>query len=152
MEMEVNNTECIIIGANHHNTLGVIRSLGNKRIISFAIIISDKRKPYVSYSRYIKHNRILVSINELIPFLVDSAKIFKSKPVIISCADYVTAELYAHRDMLFSSYILPIWYGKVCDIMNKNTMSNIAIKCGLNTPNIVNINGMKFDRGGGLFS
>lgn len=47
------STMPIIIGGNHHNTLGVIRSLGYKGFNSLVILVTGEKTPYVSYSKYI---------------------------------------------------------------------------------------------------
>lgn len=46
--------EIIVIGGNHHNTLSVVRSLGFKGLRPILIIISKGKRPYISYSKYIK--------------------------------------------------------------------------------------------------
>ena len=43
----------IVIGINHHNTLGVVRSLGYKGLKSHVIIMCRQKNPYVCYSKYI---------------------------------------------------------------------------------------------------
>ena len=43
--MEQNNI--IVIGGNHHNTLGVIRSLGYKGLRPYVILITNNNKPYI---------------------------------------------------------------------------------------------------------
>ena len=46
--------EIIVIGADHHNTLGVLRSLGEKGINSILLLISENKKSYVAKSKYAK--------------------------------------------------------------------------------------------------
>lgn len=46
------NKEVIVIGGNHHNTLSVLRSLGEKGVLSLLIVVSHDTKPYVGYSKY----------------------------------------------------------------------------------------------------
>lgn len=43
--MEQNNI--IVIGGNHHNTLGVIRLLGYKGLRPYVILITNNNKPYI---------------------------------------------------------------------------------------------------------
>ena len=43
-----------VIGGNHHNTLGVIRSLGYRGIYSNLILVCENKRPYISFSKYIK--------------------------------------------------------------------------------------------------
>ena len=41
----------IVIGGNHHNTLGVLRSLGEKGVFSELILVTSSKYPYVKYSK-----------------------------------------------------------------------------------------------------
>lgn len=65
----------IIIGGNHHNTLGVIRSLGYKGLNSLVILVTGEKTPYVSYSKYITKCVLLNSAKEIVPFLLNYAKV-----------------------------------------------------------------------------
>ena len=47
--------DIVVIGASHHNTLGVIRSLGYKGIMPILLLISPNKKSYVAKSKYIKN-------------------------------------------------------------------------------------------------
>lgn len=71
----------IIIGGNHHNTLGVIRSLGYKGLNSLVILVTGEKTPYVSYSKYITKCVLLNSAKEIVPFLLNYAKVINSKSV-----------------------------------------------------------------------
>lgn len=42
------HADSIIIGGNHHNTLGVIRALGQKGIYSTVVLVTDEQDPYPS--------------------------------------------------------------------------------------------------------
>ena len=45
------NREVVVIGGNHHNTLSILRSLGEKGIKSLLIVLSPyDPKPFVGYS------------------------------------------------------------------------------------------------------
>ena len=45
--------KAIVIGADHHNTLGIIRSLGEKGVIVHAILL-DCTTSFVSKSKYLR--------------------------------------------------------------------------------------------------
>ena len=51
----------IVIGGNHHNTLGVIRSLGRKGVMPYVILTSGDNNSFVLKSKYIKNFSILFS-------------------------------------------------------------------------------------------
>ena len=50
--------EIIVIGGNHHNTLAILRSLGEKGVKSLLIVVSKDPKPYIGYSKYIQEMRL----------------------------------------------------------------------------------------------
>ena len=69
---------------------------------------------------------------------------FKSKPVVFSCADFVTAELDSHKSNLDEYFYLPVGNGNIVQVMNKVTMSKIANNCGILTPNNILLKDVTF--------
>lgn len=134
----------IVIGGNHHNTLGVIRSLGYKGLHSHVIIVSHQKKPYVCYSKYIKNYKVLSSSEEIVDYLL-SIKESYINSVIISCADFVTAVLDAHQNLLKNYYKLPVGKGNILQVMNKDIMASLANECGILTPKNLQIDKVSFD-------
>ena len=126
----------IIIGGNHHNTLGVIRALGYKGIQSLLLLITDETEPYVSYSKYIHKCIILKSKHEIVPWLLDYSKSITEKAIILSCADFVTAELDNSYDLLQEHFYLPTanCQGACNHYMNKDTMAILAQDVDINIP------------------
>ena len=43
----------IVIGGDHHNTLGVIRGLGERGVKSNLILVTPSNMTFVNYSRYV---------------------------------------------------------------------------------------------------
>ena len=128
--------ELIIIGGNHHNTLGVIRALGYKGLKPILLLITDDANPFVGYSKYIDKCEVLKSKHDIVPFLIEYAKNIECKAVIFSCADFVTAELDNSYDLLHEHYYLPTANGQgICNhYMDKNTMAKLAQNVGVNIP------------------
>lgn len=126
----------IIIGGNHHNTLGVIRALGYKGINSLVILVTNEKKPYVSFSKYITKCVLLNSSKEIVSYLLNYAKGIDKKSIIFSCADFVTSELDKFYNELNNHYHLPTANGKdICNhYMNKDVMATLANKVGIFTP------------------
>lgn len=136
----------IVIGGNHHNTLGVIRSLGYKGLSPHVIVITNHKKPYVCYSKYLHSYKILKSPDEIVDYLLD-IKAEHSKPVIISCADFVTAVLDTHHVNLSKYYHLPVGNGNIERVMDKNLMAKIANECDIYTPRCLSVSEISFDNG-----
>lgn len=141
MEMEM---KVIVIGGNHHNTLGVVRSLGYKGLKSHVIIVSRKKNPYVCYSKYIVKYKVVSTAEEIVEYLL-SMKNYYINSVVISCADFVTAVLDAHQSLLSNYYKLPVGGGNIGQVMNKDIMAFFANKCGIITPRNLQIEEVSFD-------
>lgn len=133
VSMKMEQNKVIVIGGNHHNTLGVIRSLGYKGLKSFVIVVTDHKKPYLCYSKYVSQYQVLSSADKIVDFLL-KIKDTNSKAVVISCADFVTAVLDSYWEKLIAYYHLPIGKGNVEKVMDKNIMSKVAYECGITTP------------------
>lgn len=132
----------IVIGSTHHNSLGVIRALGEKgyevEFVNFTI--SSKRNDFVSKSKYITAYHPLNGIDEVFNFLMQRP-ICKDKEIVISCADAVTEHLNIHSDELYHRYIIPgiPKQGMMVELMDKTTMIEMAEKRGIYAPPIWNL-------------
>lgn len=126
----------IVVGGNHHNTLGVIRALGYKGIQSMVLLVTDEKNPYVSYSRYIEECIFVKNKTEIVPFLLDFSKTLSEKAVILLCADFVTSELDNAFESLKDNYYLPTAKVQgVCNhYMDKDTMAELAMNVGIGIP------------------
>ncbi len=126
----------IIIGGNHHNTLGVIRALGYKGIRSLVILVTNEEHPYVAYSKYIDKCVLLKTKEGIVPYLLSQAKSDHGKQVILSCADFVTSELDACLNELNEYYYLPTAKGQgICNhYMDKHCMTELAKEVGIAIP------------------
>lgn len=133
----------IVIGGNHHNTLGVVRSLGYKGMNTHLVVVTNSKKPYICYSKYIRQYKVIETPDEIVNYLL-KIKNKNKKSVIVSCADFVTAQLYIHQEKLSKYYYLPIGKGNILEVMNKDTMGKIANKCGILTPRNVSIENIAF--------
>lgn len=126
----------IVIGGNHHNTLSVLRSLGVKDLNIHLILVCDEKDPYVSHSKYIKDLDICENISDIGLVLNRYADSQLSKAVVIACSDAISSYLDSNYNFLSKYFILPgsKWQGRITEIMNKQIMSEIAVKSGLNIP------------------
>ena len=43
----------LVIGADHHNTLGIVESLGQKGLNSYVLIVGENINSFVLKSRYV---------------------------------------------------------------------------------------------------
>lgn len=127
----------IVIGGSHHNSLGVIRSLGERGYEVEFVNFCPVGKDFVSKSKYVSKYQNLNGIDEVCAYLMHR-DVPNNKAVIISCADAVTEHLNLHYDELSDRYILPgvLNQGKMAELMDKTTMIKMAVKRGINAPTV----------------
>ncbi len=134
MESKTKN-KAIVIGGEHHNTLGVVRSLGEQGIEVYLISISEGYS-YVSKSKYLRKSWITTE-NGIIKILVNEFNDEKYKPIIIPTSDTAVKIIDSNLDRLKDKYILSNaenMKGRIVNLMNKRTMNQIAHDSGLNVP------------------
>ncbi len=127
--------DAIVVGGDHHNTLGVVRSLGRKGIKCHLIIVPCSKSSYVSKSRYVNTSTILRRLDELIPWLLN----YKSseKPVLFCCSDPVASIVDMHASELKEFFYIPEsqkGQGYLSSIMDKKVMAGLANLSGLPVP------------------
>ena len=127
----------IVIGPNHYNTLGVIRSLGEEDVPVNLILVSRKEN-YVSKSKYVdKVWLVNESENEIISVLINYFNNEKYKPIIIPTSDFVMKIIDNNFKLLNDKYILPNINnepGRITKLMNKMEMNHLAMEAGLTVP------------------
>lgn len=130
----------IVIGTTHHNSLGVIRALGERGYgVEFVNFAADGRD-YVSKSKYIKKYQFLKSINQVCGYLRQRPK-SEHKEVIIPCADAVTEHLNLHLDDLSERYLFPgvPQQRRMVELMDKTIMIEMAAERGIYAPPVWNL-------------
>ena len=129
------NKDIIVIGGNHHNTLAILRSLGEKGVKSLLIVVSKDPKPYIGYSKYIQEMRVVKTVDEIASAMYSLHR-SSEKAVVIACADSISSYLDSNRNKLIKDFILPgsEEEGKITRLMNKNSMMQLAIDCGIAVP------------------
>ncbi len=134
--MEEVHNDIIVIGATHHNTLGVLRSLGYKGIKPFLILISSDKKSYVAKSKYIRKVYYLEEEKSIVPFLLDHFKNIEIKPIIIACYDGVESILDENYSLLNPFFLLPgsKSNGRISSFMSKDKMVGLASEVGFLCP------------------
>jgi predicted ATP-grasp superfamily ATP-dependent carboligase len=131
----------IIIGGNHHNTLGVIRAFGERGVTKSSlslIIVGDNVPRYniLSASKYVKKENIryLDKDKEIVPLLMTFVNKNTEKPVVICCSDGSALEIMSHNEDLAQFYYIPSLAVDVADMFDKGKQTIIAKTFGLNVP------------------
>lgn len=131
--------DIIVIGGDHHNTLGVIRSLGEKGLHPITLIVTSGKHPFVGYSKYIKSLHIISCENGIVQYLLNNFKNKDDRSVVICCSDAAASEVDLHAIELKTHFIIPgsDEQGAITRLMNKKWMSELALQCGMNIPRTI---------------
>lgn len=129
-------TKIVIIGGDHHNTLGVIESLGWKNVKSDVIVISSKKWAYVLKSKFVRKGWICNEANEIVSCLLSNCKDINGKIPIIATNDNAASILDDNFELLGDYFYLPNAKpaGTLMQKMDKEFMSGLARSVGLNVP------------------
>ena len=136
-----NHRKVIVIGGNHHNTLGVVRSLGRKGIKPIVIITKSGSEKILA-SKYVGKGYSVEGSEAALALLNDFFLHESLKPVVIACHDNISSLLDLNRDKLKNYFILPgtAVQGRVTKVMNKQRMALLAEKVGMKVPNTLVLN------------
>ena len=126
-----------VVGACHHNTLGVIRGLGFNGINPNVIIVRHNKNPYIGYSKYIERKWIVDNNEEVINVLFEEGRSLRNKAVLIACSDSLSSLVDENSQKLSEYYYIPGASGTLTPIMNKSTMSLLAERIGFTVPKFV---------------
>lgn len=128
----------IVIGGNHHNTLGLIRSLGFKGVYSEVLLYGGGKNPFVGKSKYIQKLKLFRDVSEIADYLVNNSNWSNSDTVIIySCTDLVAAMLAQIATQLPDNYhIMGVAgdYQILLHYMDKTIMMDMAKAYGIVSP------------------
>ncbi len=143
------NNPVIIWGGDHHNTLGVIRSLGERRIYPYVMIIKcDNMRSFVLKSRYVKEGWIFSSDIACCEFILNQFSNSRSKAIIIATSDNAISCIDMNYDRLIQHFYIPngAGPGRLTRLMDKKIISKLAFESGLTIPKIwCNIDISKLD-------
>ncbi len=129
------SSRVLIIGGDHHNTLGVIRAVGRTKV-KFTVLIhsnyANKRDICCQYSKYIRRNLDLVqpTENAIISYLTSHFADEKDI-LVLPTSDFAEFVLDKNYDLLSKKYILPSinnTQGEICKYMDKFEQEKLARK------------------------
>lgn len=134
----------IIIGTNHFNTLGLIRSFGVNGINPYVIIINpNNSNNYCIKSKYVKEYNIVNSYDEALSVLLEGVHNENLKPVLVPSSDGGIYMIDTHHNLLSERYILPHInhkQGEIAKLMNKANQMRWAKELEIRTAETYLIN------------
>src|SRR5699024_9531972 len=110
MDKKIPN-KIIVLGGNHHNGLGIIRSLGEMGIGVYFIAIGVK-KSFVVKSKYIKRYWIVEQEKEVLDILIQNFGKDQFKSIIIPSDDNSATIIDENLDYLIDNFIIPNKIGR----------------------------------------
>lgn len=133
----------IVIGGDHHNTLGVLRSLGERDIFSELLLVSSSKRTFVNYSKYVTKCRKVSTDDKVVEILLNNFIDVIEKPVIICCSDSSASVIDENRDVLSAYFILPgiEQQGRLTELMSKKRMAELAVETEMRIPYSVYVTG-----------
>lgn len=141
MTRKMSNTPQIIIGTNHHNTLGIVKSLGIAGIP--VILIVKGGKGFVEKSKYVTECFHIENAEHCLSILDRISYDHTEKLIVISTSDLFTHILDLNYDKLSQKFKIPNCYnknGEITYFMNKDMQVEIASKIGMNVPYTITYN------------
>lgn len=134
--MNIQN-KIIVIGGNHPNTLGLIRSIGENGIPVILMLEPCSTLEYccLRFSKYIQKKYFLKTEEEILEVLNRDFSAEHEKPIILCASDAAISLLDAHYDELKDrfSFFNAGEQGRINHFMDKANMLQLADECGLTT-------------------
>ena len=124
----------IVIGDSTHNTLSIVRSLGEAGIGQTLILKCDRDVCYVCKSKYLKNSKIfrINCIEECLEIL-DGLKNTDGQTIICSF-DEAAMFIDAHEAELSCFFRTPARGKQIGNLFNKEEQCKLAGECGLTVP------------------
>ncbi len=137
VDVDVNDDPTpVVFCVEHYNPLGIVRSLGEYGIRPRVIVVKDAAPPLVSRSRYVKELVKVDSIEEGYELLLTlrHANASGKRVPVLTADDRITSFLDQHYDELipYFAFFNAGEAGRVTKYQNKNELSMLAVKHGLN--------------------
>jgi len=135
--------KAVILGNNYYIGLSTIRCLGIEGVHTVAMDYSENER-YAVTSKYCNEKLIVPhykeNTEEFINFLIEYAEKQDKKPVLIPCHDAYVEVIDMHLEQLKQYYYIPqTKQGLYTEVMNKETLSSLAMKNGVKVPETIRV-------------
>lgn len=126
----------LIIGGDHHNTLGLIESIAEKEIRPYVIILDNVRHSYIKHSNAYAKFWLFSNPKDIVKCMKKEFDAEAEKIVVISASDNVSCLLDNHYNELCDKFVLPLCKkeGDLNHWISKDKMGNLAKEVGLTIP------------------
>lgn len=128
--MDVTKNKVVLIGGDHHNGLGLVRTFGVNGIKPYGIIIEERSKrSFISFSKYWEKVWLVKNEDDALKILRENFLHEKYKTVIIPYSDSAAVLVDSNLLELNKRYICPSINnesGKIIELMNKQDQVKYA--------------------------
>lgn len=130
------DNKIVVIGADHHNTLGVVESFGLKGLNSYVVLLSPHSQGYILHSKFVIDGWCCCDEQSIINCLLTHFTDFSNKTVIVTTNDIVACIIDRNHSSLINYFLIPSVkpYGNLSTVMSKENMSELARYVGLDVP------------------
>lgn len=130
------DNKIVIVGADHHNTLGVVESFGLKGLKTYVIAVSLHSQGYVLHSKFVIDGWCCCDEQSVINCLLTHFTDSNNKAVIVTTNDIAACIIDKNHSSLISYFHIPSVkpYGNLSTVISKENMSELARHVGLDVP------------------
>lgn len=125
----------ILIGGDHHNGLGLVRTFGVHGVYPYGVIVgANRRNSFVYKSKYWTKVWFCQDEEEALNKIKKEFKSEKNKPVLIPWSDGAEAAIDSRLDELSQQFIVPSINGEqgaIVRLMDKQNQANFCQKYGI---------------------
>lgn len=131
----------VFVSRDHYNPVGIVRTLGEAGIRPIAVVVKSKPKQ-VGKSKYVKKVYYVKDSEEGVGLIIKKFGQTNEKHFILTGDDITVMTLDRHYDDLKDSFYFFNAGGKgnVVKYMNKDTLCDLAVKCGFKIPRTWKVN------------
>lgn len=137
-EEERNQYKFIVFCEDHYNPLGLVRSLGEKKIKPIVLLVTNGTIPVLlNHSRYAKNIKYVDTISSGFELLLNEFAEKGQKHFVYTCDDKVTSFLDSKYNEIkdYFYFFNCCEEGRVSYYMDKENINCLAEKCGCIVPN-----------------
>lgn len=135
-DIELTKHKFILFCVDSYNSLGVLRSLGEKKITPYIILWDNKNSYLLTSSKFLGPIKRVETIEEGYNYLLSEYNSEEYRPFIITCDDKIESYLDDHYSELIDKFYF--FHGKEQGIINyymdKNHINQLAVECGFTIP------------------
>ena len=124
----------VILGVDHFNTLGMVRSLGEAGIRPDVVLVEHYRM--VKASKYVNNLYIASSIEQGLEYIISEYSREKEKPFLLTGSDPIISVIDRNYNRLIDKFYFfnAGEEGKISFLLSKKEQNMLAKSCGFNVP------------------